>query len=100
MIAPAQTPTRCTIAAGTSFEAAKAALTTFFSGTAMTASQIEFVNLIVNHLTEHGVMDAELLYESPFIDFTPQGPEGIFTSAQVDELIHVLAQIRQMATAA
>jgi hypothetical protein len=35
------------------------------------ANQIEFVNLIVNHLTEHGVIDAALLYESPFIDITP-----------------------------
>ncbi len=26
----------------------------------LTASQIEFVNLIVNYLTEHGVMDAAL----------------------------------------
>ena len=81
-------------------EAAKAALTTFISGTAMTANQIEFVNLIVNYLTEHGVMDAELLYESPFTDLTPQGPDSIFTATQVDELISLLAQIRQMATAA
>ncbi len=27
-------------------------------------------------------MDAALLYESPFTDITPQGPNGIFTSAQ------------------
>ena len=34
----------------------------------LTANQIEFVNLIVDHLTEHGVMTAELLYASPFTD--------------------------------
>ena len=49
-------------------------------GKTLTANQIEFVNLIVDHLTEHGVMDAALLYESPFTDLTPQGPDGLFTS--------------------
>jgi type I restriction enzyme R subunit len=38
-------------------------------------------------------MDAALLYESPFTDLTPLGPDGLFTSAQVDELIAALEQI-------
>jgi type I restriction enzyme R subunit len=56
----------------------------------LSANQIEFVDLIVDHLTEHGIMDAALLYESPFTDLTPQGPDGLFTSPQVDELVAVL----------
>ena len=43
----------------------------FLTGKTLNASQIEFVNLIVDHLTEHGVMGAALLYESPFTDVTP-----------------------------
>jgi type I site-specific restriction endonuclease len=39
-------------------------------GKTLGANQIEFVNLIVDHLTEHGVMPAALLYESPFTDIT------------------------------
>ena len=73
-------------------EAAKEALAGFLSGKTLNANQIEFVDLIVNHLTEHGVMDASLLYESPFTDLTPHGPDGLFTSTQVDELMAVLAQ--------
>jgi type I restriction enzyme R subunit len=80
-------------------EAAKQSLATFLSGKTLTANQIDFINLIINHLAEHGVMDAALLYESPFTDLTPQGPDGLFTSAQVDELIAALEQITATALA-
>lgn len=80
-------------------EAAKQSLATFLTGKTLNANQIEFINLIINHLTEHGAMDAALLYESPFTDLTPLGPDGIFTSAQVDELIAALEQIKATALA-
>lgn len=78
-------------------EAAKEALGVFLKDKTLSANQIEFVNLIINHLTEYGVMDAALLYESPFTDLTPQGPDGLFTSAQVDELVGVLERVRDAA---
>ncbi len=81
-------------------EAAKAAMAEFLTGKTLSANQIEFVNLVVDHLTEHGVMAASLLYESPFTDLTPQGPDGLFLSVQVDELIAVLERVRTMASAA
>jgi len=81
-------------------EAAKAALAGFLTGKALTANQIEFVDLIVNHLTEHGTIAAEMLYESPFTDLTPRGPDGLFSSTEVDQLITVIAGIRETALAA
>ena len=81
-------------------EAAKQAFAGFLTGKTMTANQIEFVNLIVDHLTERGVMGASLLYESPFTDLTPRGPDGLFTSVQVDQLLAVLDQVRSAAVAA
>jgi type I restriction enzyme R subunit len=80
--------------------AAKEALAGFLAGRTFGANQIDFVNLIVNHLTEHGVMNAALLYESPFTDLTPRGPDGLFSSTQVDELLAVLAAVRATAVAA
>lgn len=62
-------------------------------------NQIEFVNMIVDYLTAHGAMDAAILYESPFTDITPQGPDGLFTSTQVDELFSILEEVSTRAAA-
>ena len=42
-------------------EAAKQAFSQFLSGGTATANQVEFVNLIVDYLTENGVMDPKRL---------------------------------------
>ena len=80
-------------------EVAKQELARFISDKNFNANQIEFVNMIIDYLTEHGVMDAALLYESPFTDITPQGPDELFTSSQVDELICLLEEVYGRAVA-
>lgn len=80
-------------------EAATQVLNGFVAGKTLNANQLEFVNLIVSHLTERGVMDTKLLYEPPFTSYAPQGPDVLFTSAQVDELVGVLEDIRRRAVA-
>ncbi len=80
-------------------EAAKTALAAFLAGKTLRANQIEFVNLVVNHLTESGVMEPGQLYESPYTDFSPLGVEGLFNSDQVDELVGILEAVRRRAVA-
>ncbi|MDX2099606.1 MAG: DEAD/DEAH box helicase family protein [Leptolyngbyaceae cyanobacterium bins.59] len=80
-------------------EAAKQAFGEFLSGSTATADQIEFINLIIDHLTHHGIMDPGLLYEAPFTDINSQGPEGVFRPEQVDTLVSVLESIRIAAAA-
>lgn len=80
-------------------EAAKEELAGFLAGKSLGANQIYFVNMIVDYLTEHGVMSAELLYESPFTDMSPRGPDGLFSEVQLDELVARLAHIRSTAVA-
>jgi type I restriction enzyme R subunit len=74
--------------------AAKEAFGQFLDDKIYTASQIEFVDLIINDLSQNGVIDRARFYESPFTDITPQGPEALFTSEQIDEIEHVLAEVR------
>ena len=50
-------------------------------------------------LTAAGVMEAGRLYESPFLDISPQGPEGLFPTAKVARMVQVLDEIAQRAAA-
>lgn len=55
--------------------------------------------MVINYLTERGVMDPRLLYESPFTDFDAMGVEGVFDNVGVSELISILEEVRQRAAA-
>ncbi|MDF1721117.1 MAG: DEAD/DEAH box helicase family protein [Minwuia sp.] len=80
-------------------EAAKAVLGTFVADKSLNANQIEFVNMIIDHLTDQGIMEPSMLYESPFTDFDDQGVSGLFPMADIHELISLLKDIRQHAIA-
>ena len=79
--------------------AAKHALSTFIDGKALTSSQIEFIDLVIDHLTERGVLDPRRLYESPFTDNDDQGVSGIFSLGDVKELVKVINDVKARAAA-
>ena len=79
-------------------EAAMAAFNDFIKGGKATADQLEFINLLVEELTANGVMEPERLYQTPYIDINPQGPDGVFPS-NVNQLFKVIADIRLSAVA-
>jgi type I restriction enzyme R subunit len=70
--------------------AAKEAFAEFLDETRYSKNQIEFINLIVNYLTEYGVVEPGRVYESPFTTVAPEGPEGLFGSADVTRIFEVI----------
>lgn len=69
----------------------------FLADSAATAQQIEFVDMVIEHLTEKGTMDPGLLYESPFIDKAPEGPQQVFDFEKTKRLIEVIKGLNESA---
>lgn len=63
-----------------------------------TPGQIEFVQMMIEHLTANGIMDTDLLYESPFADRAPEGPDGVFGEERVVNLFERVRAINEGAT--
>lgn len=73
--------------------AAEAALSEFVSADAFTVRQHAFVDLVVQQLTIGGYIDPRRLYEDPFTGLAPDGPDALFTDAQVTDLIDRLRRL-------
>jgi type I restriction enzyme R subunit len=74
-------------------QAAKQAFADFLLNRKLAADQLEFLDLLIDHLTARGVMDPKLLYETPFTDFNTNGVEGMFDHADVVRLVQILRDI-------
>jgi type I restriction enzyme R subunit len=75
------------------------AFSEFLAAGAATAAQIEFINMVVEHLTDQGVMDPALLYETPFTYVAPTGPEKLFDEEKVARLVTKIRAINDSAVA-
>ena len=77
--------------------AAMEAFENYLDGTKFTADQIRFINLIVDELTRNGVMEPARLFESPYTDHAPTGPDYVFPDVDVDVIVRTLQQIKRAA---
>jgi type I restriction enzyme, R subunit len=80
-------------------EAAVRAFEAFMAGRTLSANQIEFIDMIIEHLTERGAMEPRLLYESPFTDINPMGLGGVFEKPDAAKVISILDEVRRRAVA-
>ena len=74
-------------------------LSAFTGGSTFSGNQLTFVSMLLDQLTKRGAVDPALLYEAPFTAVAPTGPDGLFTGAQVTELLAALRRIRTTAEA-
>lgn len=80
--------------------AAKEAFEGYLDSTRFSVDQIRFVNLIVDELTKNGVMEPTRLFESPYTDHAPTGPEYFFTDSDVEKIVGTLRRVRETAASA
>lgn len=66
--------------------AAKEAFADFLDGAKYNNKQIEFINQIINFLTENGVMETEALFQPPFTDMHEESVYGYYSETQVISL--------------
>ena len=77
--------------------AASEAFEHFLDGTTFSVDQVRFVNLIVDELTANGIMEPKRLFESPYTDHAPTGPDFFFPDADVDVIVEILHHVKQNA---
>ena len=58
----------------------------------MSAQQIRFVEMNVDHLTASGRMEPELLYAPPFTDTFPKGISDLFDVTEVAGIVDTLKE--------
>jgi hypothetical protein len=65
----------------------------FLDGTTATANQIDFIGVVVSYLTRYGAMEPAQLYDPPFTDNAPKGPDEFFPPTQMARLIAIIRSI-------
>lgn len=65
----------------------------------LTANQIRFIDLIIEYLTQNGIMDPSLLYEAPFTDYSSKGLDGVFQDSEAQGIVSILNSIQEAAVA-
>jgi type I restriction enzyme, R subunit len=80
-------------------EVAVRAFEAFMAGRTLSADQIEFIDMIIEHLTERGAMDPRLLYQSPFTDINPMGLGGVFDKPDAARVVSILQEVHRRAVA-
>lgn len=60
----------------------------------LSAKQQRFMALLQNHIAKFGVVTLDKLYDAPFTQVSPNGPDGVFDDAAVEELIAVIDRFR------
>jgi type I restriction enzyme, R subunit len=75
--------------------AAKQAFARYIEGNNFNANQIRFVENIIDYLTQNGVMDPGLLYESPFIDIHSEGLDGVFNDDEAEEIVSIVRSFNE-----
>jgi type I restriction enzyme R subunit len=79
--------------------AAKEAFAEFIDDKRYSKNQIQFVTLIIDELTERGVVEIARVYEAPYTALAPEGPETMFVEADLDGILTAIERLTSSASA-
>ncbi len=77
--------------------AAVEAFSKYLDDSRFNTSQIRFVEMIIDYLTQKGIMEPGQLYEQPFTGLHYEGLDGVFPSAVADEIVNVIERVNRNA---
>jgi len=78
---------------------AKEAFGQFLDQTRYSSQQIRFVEMIIDRLTQGGVMEPGQLYEPPFTSLHYQGLDGAFGDGDAEAIVGIIKEINHRAAA-
>jgi type I restriction enzyme R subunit len=78
-------------------DAVEEALADFVAGTTLTAQQLDFLQVLTNHLVENGKVNPAALFDSPYNELAPSGPDVLFGDDGAVKLFGILRAIEDHA---
>jgi len=80
-------------------QAVQQAFSKYLQGTTYNDKQIRFIEMIIDHLTVRGTLEAAQLYEPPFNQIHFEGIDGVFADADADNIFEVVEAFNESAVA-
>ncbi|QHK21101.1 hypothetical protein GU243_16830 [Pseudarthrobacter psychrotolerans] len=80
-------------------DAVEEALADFVAGTTLTSQQLDFLQVLTTHLVENGKVQPGALFDSPYNELAPSGPDVLFGDDRVVKLFSILRSIEDRARA-
>lgn len=77
--------------------AATEAFADFLDESRFSVEQIRFVGLMIDELTRNGAMEPSRLFEAPYTDHAPTGPDLLFPDPDVDRMVLIMREVTQNA---
>lgn len=77
--------------------AAAEAFSRFLDTERYTVTQVRFTQLIVDELTHNGVVEPSRLFEPPYTDAAPTGPDHVFPPDDVEVIVDILRLVKSRA---
>lgn len=81
-------------------KAALQAFSDFISKGNLSSNQQKFIETIIDHFENEGVIDPSQLYDSPYDRFHLEGIEGVFEDTDVSMIFHIVKEVNEGAVGA